>query len=116
MKGRSHMAKRIPIIVLAIMLLTSLALSEEIIDVSQYSIEELVQIRIVVEEEINNRISHAQATLMPGKYVTGIDIAAGSYIIMGLMDKAPNGYTPQILYAESSEKADQWDYIDYSYL
>lgn len=107
--------KRIIGCVLALtFLLSSVALSEVDFDASQYSLEELVVIRAAVEAEIDSRVSSATATLLPGRYVAGVDIKAGSYILIGLMDKAPNGYTPQALVAESMER--KYNYIDDSYM
>ena len=56
------------------------------------------------------------ATLVPGYYVAGKDIVAGAYILQGIMNKGPSGYTPQVLIAESLEDAQNSDYLDYHYL
>ena len=110
------MKKIISFVVVLMLVISSFAIAEGIIDVSQYTLDELILIRAAVEQEISNRVSTATAMLMPGKYTTGVDIAAGSYIIIGLMDEAPNGYTPQALVAATMEDANKWDYIDNAYV
>ena len=110
------MNKAVCCIAILVCLLMPLAQAEIEIDTSQYSIEDLVLLRSSIEDEINSRVGSATATLQPGKYVAGIDIAKGSYILVGLMDKGPDGNTPQVLYAESMDKTKEWDYVDSTYL
>lgn len=95
---------------------SSLAAAEGAMDFSQYTLEELIKLRAALEEEISGRTGSTTAILNPGMYTTGVDIAEGSYILIGLMDKGPDGYTPQALYAETMGKATSWDYIGYSYM
>ena len=97
-------------------LISGMAFAESRLDISSLSLEELVKHRSEVENEIEERVSSATATLYPGLYTAGVDIAAGAYILTGLMDKGPGGYTPQVLYAESLDAVDSWEYIDYRYL
>lgn len=93
-------------------LIISTAFAEISFNASGYSLTELMEIRAVVDEQIYALTSTPSKELQPGKYIVGIDIAAGSYIIRGLMDKGPSGYTPQILFAESMDH----EYLYYEYL
>ena len=84
-------------------------------DVSNYTFEELLEIRAIIDLEIERQASLPATTLIPGRYVVGRDIVAGVYSILGLMDDGPGGYTPQVLLAESLDDAESRDYIDYEY-
>lgn len=90
--------------------------AETSFDVSSYSLTELIEIRALVDEKINELTSQPSNELVPGKYLVGRDIAAGSYIIHGLMDKGPNGYTPQALIADSMEQTSYSQYRSYEYI
>lgn len=72
--------------------------------------------RAAIDSEIEKRMADLSTKLIPGSYVVGRDIKAGSYILLGLMDKGPGGYSPQALVAESSEDAGYSEYLDYSYM
>ena len=72
--------------------------------------------RAALDSEIRKRTADLSTKLIPGSYVVGRDIKAGSYILVGLMDKGPGGYSPQALVAESSENAEYSEYIDSSYM
>ena len=72
--------------------------------------------RATLDTEIEKRMADLSTELIPGTYVVGRDVKAGSYILLGLMDKGPGGYSPQALVAESSENASYSEYIDYSYM
>ena len=104
------------IVLMVVCMVSSTVLAEQTIDLSQFTIEELLQLRIQLEQEIDARFDSPSATLYPGTYVAGIDIAVGTYLLTGLMDEGPSGYTPQVLWATSLEAASDWDYIDYTYL
>lgn len=110
------MKRIIGCLLLIMIMASSCALAEVEFDASPYTLEELFQIRTAIDAEINSRVSAATATLIPSTYVVGVDIKAGAYILVGLMDEAPNGYTPQVLYAKSLDDASSWDYVDYQYL
>jgi len=75
------MKRTTSIVTVLVFLLLSFANAEVDFDTKQYTIEDLILIRSLVEEEINTRVGSASATLQPGKYVAGVDIAAGSYIL-----------------------------------
>lgn len=108
-------AKIVIILLVCLFIFSAFAIADETNDFSNYTIEELLTLRASIQDEITSRMS-GTATLQPGKYVAGVDITAGSYILVGLVDESPDGYTPQALYAESMEKAGKWDYIDREYI
>lgn len=107
---------------LACMLLTCLFLSmtiasaETSFDVSGYSLTELMEIRALVDDQISVLASIPSEELLPGKYVAGRDIAAGSYIVHGLMDKGPDGYTPQVLISDTIDQISNSEYRCYEYM
>ena len=72
--------------------------------------------RAAIDTEIGNRMADLSTTLVPGTYLVGRDVKAGAYILTGLMDKGPDGYSPQALIAESAENAEYSEYLDYSYM
>ncbi len=98
------------------MLFSATAVADSGIDFSDYSLEELVSLRADLDNEIEKQLANLSTTLIPGTYVVGRDITAGSYLLLGLMDKGPNGYTPQALVAESEEDAEYSEYTEYNYM
>ena len=97
-------------------LLGTIASAESSFDVTAYSLTELIEIRALIDNQIGVLASTPSEDLVPGKYIVGRDIAAGSYIIHGLMDKGPDGYTPQVLIAESMKDIEYSEYINYEYM
>lgn len=91
-------------------------LAEPIADFSEYSLEDLISMRASIEAEINERVSAGTATLIPGLYVAGVDIVSGSYILVGIVDKGSDGYTPEALCYESMDAYDKWDSSWHQYL
>ena len=53
----------------------------EVIDLSEYSDEDLLAINVQVQAEIANRYLEKTASVTPGKYLVGSDIPAGKYIL-----------------------------------
>lgn len=94
----------------------SLVLAESGTDYSNLSLDELISMRSALDTEIENRMVDLSTKLIPGTYVVGRDLKAGSYIVLGLMDEGPSGYTPQALISESAENAEYSEYIDYQYM
>lgn len=103
-------------ILLILILVSSATQAEMIIDVDQYSTEELIRIKEIVESEINNRTESPIEVILPGKYVAGIDISTGTYNLIGLMDESPDGSSSQILWAENNERTKVADYIGSEFL
>lgn len=95
---------------------TTIASAENGADYSNLSLEQLISMRATLDTEIEKRMADLSTKLIPGTYVVGRDVKAGSYILLGLMDKGSGGYSPQALVAESSENASYSEYIDYSYM
>lgn len=104
------------LLVACLFLITSTAFAETSFDASSYSLAELMEIRALIDAQINTLAETPSEELVPGSYVAGQDIAAGSYVVHGLMDKGPDGYTPQVLIANSLEDASSWDYICWDYM
>ena len=96
--------------------LLSLAIAESGPDYSSLSLDELISMRSALDAEIEKRMAELSTKLIPGTYLVGRDLKAGSYIVFGLMDEGPSGYTPQALVAESAENAEYFEYIDYQYM
>lgn len=109
--------KRLVCLVLSLLLLaTTIASAETSFDVSNYSLTELMELRAIIDDQINTLSAIPSEELQPGKYIAGQDIAAGSYIIHGLMDKEPSGYTPQVLIADSLDQVSCSEYRCYEYM
>lgn len=111
--------KRLLCLVLCLLLIGSVAsvvIAESNTDYSGLSLQELIDMRASLDAEIGVRMSDLSTILVPGTYTVGKDIKAGSYIIQGLMDEGPGGYSPQALVAESIEDAEYSEYTDYSYM
>ena len=84
---------------------TTIASAENGADYSDLSLEQLISMRATLDTEIEKRMADLSTKLIPGTYVVGRDVKAGSYILLGLMDKGPGGYSPPALVAESSDNA-----------
>ncbi len=100
----------------ALFLFVSVASAETSFDATTYSLMELMEIRALIDEQINSLAASPSEELLPGKYVVGRDISAGSYIVHGLMDKGPDGYTPQTLVANSMDDVEYSEYTCYEYM
>ena len=62
-----------------------------------------MEIRSIIDDKINELADTPSNELPPGTHVAGKDIAAGPYIIHGLMDEGPDGYTPKVFIFETLE-------------
>ena len=77
------MKNRIVAIVLAVVLCVGLLpiLAENKIDVKNISDSELVMLLKIVQQEIVDRKIEKTATIYQGRYIVGVDIPAGRYLI-----------------------------------
>jgi len=77
--------KRIVSIIFCISFLVSLNITTvfaEGIDLSNYSIQELLNLRSNIDQEINNRLKNENyVQMVTGRYEIGIDIPEGEYIL-----------------------------------
>ena len=108
------MKKLFALLLVCLLSLVTVATAEDL-DLANMSLEELVKLRASIDAEINSQLV-ATATLTSGTYVIGVDIAAGTYILVGIMDKGPSGYPPEAWWAESLEKSNNYEYIDNTFL
>ena len=67
-------------------LIGSIALGASV-DVTSMSLDELVEMRAVISEEINERIGSDSEVINQGNYLVGKDIMAGAYVLTA-MDKS----------------------------
>ena len=66
---------------LILSLLTVPTLAESSIDLASMSLDELIALREEVEAEIKEKGGAVEYDLSAGKYIVGVDIAPGSYVI-----------------------------------
>ena len=66
---------------LLLMIGVTTSVAEETIDFSEYTLEELLEIRALLEEEIASRPGGEKMTLGQGTYKIGEDIPAGIYVL-----------------------------------
>lgn len=110
------MKRLVCMLLTCLFLFMTIASAETSFDVSGYSLTELMGIRALVDDQISVLASIPSEELLPGKYVAGRDIAAGSYIVHGLMDKGPDGYTPQVLISDTMDQISNSEYRCYEYM
>ncbi len=96
--------KRIVAIVLTIIMMVGCltAAAEGIIDFSGYSLEELLEIRNELSEEIAKRPGGVKMTLTDGKYRIGDDIPAGVYTLKFSPDDEDGERTDYYVYESES--------------
>ncbi len=81
----------IVLLVLCLSFVSVGAISEEILDLSQYSDEQILAISKQVQTEMVNRKLEGTATLEAGMYEGGKDVPAGRYILICKTDSEHHG-------------------------
>lgn len=96
------MKKLIALLLLSSILLTIPSYASEI-DLTQYSIEDLVALRDRITEELANK-GYTESEIMPsGEYVAGKDIAVGTYDISYVPSEDENAYNWASMHIYPSE-------------
>jgi hypothetical protein len=80
MKGRL-VVKKILLVAILLVSMTSFALAEQTIDLSQLSYEDLIALKMQVDAEIISRPETNKITVPQGVYTVGVHIPAGEYRI-----------------------------------
>lgn len=70
--------KKLIVLLLFVVCLVTNAYALEI-DLSGYTIDDLIELNKTINEEIENRIPQDWSVIGPGRYVVGTDIAPGTY-------------------------------------
>lgn len=91
MKLRFRMLFCFGMVVLCLVSSTIGAVAEELIDISQYSDEEIISLVAQFQTELVNRGIEKTASLNAGKYIGGKDIPAGTYVLFCKTDNNHHG-------------------------
>lgn len=81
----------VAIVVMMLLSVSAVAIGENIgLDLSAYTLDELLEIRDSINSEINDRLADTSSDeIYQGEYVVGVHIKSGAYLLGGASD---NGY------------------------